>query len=213
MTPALRPVVTITTVTTIMSCAALLACSAQVLSLPGDAGPNANAPYSAPPRTTVADLTEAQAGDLCTWIYNEYPEPSPRSGRPPSSVKGYAGSVGITIGEVSPDGRMLTWVRLSPEDCILNLRHGGCEAQVASVQSCISYWANGAAPASTSAGRYSDVETACAGLLDAKGCDQTVLQGDYSSPGDWCAFALPIEPGVVCTPPDGADGGQPSASP
>ena len=166
---------------------------------------------TAPPLTgSVVALSDEDALQLCNWLYATWPtfKPDPsQAAAAASPAPGYV--AGPTFG---CQNLPLFWVLLSPEECVLNLRHNACGGSVSDLEQCANYgagtfWATYLAGGDACAGW----STACAPFLDAPGCHETVFQDSPGAAGEMgfrtdCINGLPVEPDVTC-PAAGADAG------
>jgi len=192
----------------------LLACRGQVLSFTGS---TTSALAGIDTASTIAQLTDADANKVCAWLSASFPGPAAPVEAPDSGasiagvgwpVPGYVTGAGFgcagNAGVGGPVSLPLTWVDIPESDCVPNLRHSACEATLASLESCIQYFA-----AHYTDFSCNDARAACAAYEGAAGCDETVLQGHnepYSDSTEMCGMALPVEAGVTC-PASSADGG------
>jgi hypothetical protein len=116
---------------------------------------------------TIATLSDAQAGQVCDWLYASYPGfKTPLDGSPPPQ-NGLESASAFAC----EDGA-IGWPNLTPEYCVLNLRHSPCEATLASLQRCVQFLL----PMYMTGIACSDVQAECGAFLDAPSCSQTVFQ-------------------------------------
>jgi hypothetical protein len=170
------------------------------------------------PNETVADLTDAEATQLCAWIEAIYPSSCTNRQDAYVGAPGYV-SGGCAFG-VTCDNRPVILDFLTPDNCVLNLRHSPCQGTVSALEVCMSSAV--AAIESSLANLSSDSDqcdaagnAACAAFWAAADCDETVIQASprlYTVPFedvDGCS-GLPVVPGDTCPPTIGepvGDGG------
>jgi hypothetical protein len=168
-------------------------------------------PTPTPPAPgTIAALTDAGAEALCEWLAQEYQIAAP--GQVPSAdpsvgvPSGYAGGPAIGCQGLEPNTppfQQLSWVCLSQQDCVLNLRSSPCAATVDSLQQCITAFVAYHDPTADAGGPDNSCTTACVAFESAASCGQTVIQWTYAKPPTQysCGVAVPIVPDAIC--PDG----------
>jgi hypothetical protein len=198
-----------------LPCAALYACSADLLSFdtvqPPSAVPQCGsvldwlqsdswAGYSGGDDTLpVDDLSYGGAYQLCEWI-DQGQNPCSE----PSVAAGYATGQSATCSWPTTSGSpTLSIVWLGLDDCVANLQHEPCTALVSDLVACVEYFGSHVGNLDCSV-----AASVCGAFESAEGCGQTVIQtGSTAEPSSpWsatCAVSLPVLAGVRC-PPAGA---------
>ena len=190
------------TLTIVVLGPALLACRAEVLSFSPDSGTPGADEGAAP--GTVAALTDDQAQQLCQWIFDQDPDPNKSNLGDQSGyavpAPGYVSGPGFGCVELP-----LNWILLTPDNCVLNLRHSDCLGAVAALQECVTY---GVAWYDSNFGEDEGVScsswaAACLPFTSAPNCAETVFQTSSNAAGNagyetGCFGGLPIEAGATC---------------
>lgn len=185
----------------------LVACRAQVLTLSegqNDGGGEAGAAVLGPPPPgSISALSDSEAADLCSWLIQEFPDPSkivppPDSPEQGSIAPGYVSGQMIGCGAIG-NGNPIGWVYLDVRECVLNLRHTQCNASVASLKKCtavfVADYPNG--------NLCMDALSACGDYVAHTECDETVIHSSPEPAGwiDFCTGCLPMRSGVTCPAP------------
>jgi hypothetical protein len=150
---------------------------------------------------TVSDLTDAQALQLCQWLFDLDPTGSTKPTTQTSNgfpAPGYINGGGFGCPNVP-----FFWVTLTPDNCVLNLRHSPCAGTVAALEACATYIVSTYVEDQAGTDMCPSWGSTCSPFTSAPSCDETVFQTSPSALGGVgydtsCAFSLPIQPAVTC---------------
>lgn len=194
--------------TAVVTGALLAGCDGKVLQFTGSSSAALADVSGIDAGVTIGQLTDEQATQVCEYLTASFPYPEmegipPQSGgQPYVPAPGYVNGGGFgCVGAPST----LTWVYLSPSDCVANLRHSPCEGTLSSLEQCVADFSNTQAFQSNDGSWCPTLISACAPFTGAAGCNQTVFQASDESDGGACGFALPVVPGATCTGDGGTD--------
>jgi hypothetical protein len=159
---------------------------------------------------SLATLTDDEALTLCQWVNDRYPAERLDAAAYASPAPGYVSGpgFGLACGARQP----ITWVLLSPADCVRNIRHSACTATPDDVARCVDYvvaaYGTPAPVRCDDAGTCGDaceaaIVSACSPLMNSPSCDETVFQAAATANGGnvACVDAMPVEVGATCAAP------------
>jgi hypothetical protein len=205
-----RALVALAAPTALVTGALLAGCNGKVLSFTGTSSAALGDVSGIDAGTTIAQLTDEQANQVCEFVTASFPYPDmeaipPQSGGQVEVVApGYVNGGAFGCVDTSPQ---LLWVYLSQSDCVANLRHSACEATLSSLEQCVEYLGDTQGlQGGNGSGWCTAAHSMCAAFEGASGCDQTVFQASIEGDGGGaCASSLPVEAGATCPADAGTD--------